>query len=123
YSSRFEKDFGSGAESGREKSAFRGMVPVWIETAVETAHAPSIGIIRTGTKGLSQHAGQAGEYPCVWKQYTACAAWRRTILSKSAGCRSGRRRLFPPSGGPCGSGTRIAGARSKEMARRVLPAP
>ncbi len=32
-------------------------------------YAPSIGIIRTGTKGLSQHAGLAGEYPCVNPQY------------------------------------------------------
>jgi hypothetical protein len=31
----------------------------------DTLHAPSIGIIRTGTKGVSQPAGNAVEYPRV----------------------------------------------------------
>ncbi|AHC50151.1 hypothetical protein AX27061_5697 [Achromobacter xylosoxidans NBRC 15126 = ATCC 27061] len=41
--------------------------------------APSIGIIRTGTKGLSQHVGPfwRDEYPCAKAKYRACPAGRR----------------------------------------------
>lgn len=41
--------------------------------------APSIGIIRTGTKGLSQHVlpERRNEYPCAKAKYRACRRIRR----------------------------------------------
>lgn len=50
---------------GGMKTHFLEMRQAGPDSKPEIAHAPSIGIIRTGTKGFSQHVSTADEYPCV----------------------------------------------------------